>query len=201
MTALFVLAAVGVGLAAVIVLAWPALSTAPWRPARAVAVIAALAVLAGVALVVRDGPNGPVATMKPSTGKPAPTDGEGWARLGRSLASAGRFEEAAAAFAEADRRLPRNAGILADRADTLAMSRGRRFDGEPDRLIAQALEADPRHVKALALSGSSAFRRGDFAVAARQWRTLLPLLPPQGDMAREVAESLREAERRSGAAP
>lgn len=201
MTALFVLAAVGVGLAAVIVLAWPALAASAWRPARAAAAIAAIAVLAGVALVVKDGPAGTPGAARLPAGKAAPTDAEGWARLGRSLAGAGRFEEAAAAFAEADRRLPRNAAILADRADTLAMARGRRFDGEPDRLIAQALEADPRHVKALALSGTSAFRRGDFALAARQWRTLLPLLPPQGDMAREVAENLREAERRSSGAP
>ncbi|PWB61701.1 MAG: hypothetical protein C3F16_07975 [Betaproteobacteria bacterium] len=129
-----------------------------------------------------------------------PEDGQGWATLGRSLAALGRFPEAAQALEEASRRLPANAAVLADRADVLAMAQGRRFAGEPDRLIQEALEADPRHLKALALAGSSAFDRGDYAVAAKYWRRLLAVAPPGGAMAREVEARSREAERRAGAA-
>lgn len=128
-----------------------------------------------------------------------PEDAEGWATLGRSLAAVGRFAEGADALGEAARRSPANATILADRADVLAMAQGRRFDGEPDRLIAQALAADPRHVKALALAGTSAFERGDYAVASRHWRSLLAVVPAQSDTARQVEAKAREAERRAEA--
>lgn len=125
-----------------------------------------------------------------------PEDGEGWAMLGRSLAALGRFGEAGEALGEAARRLPGNASVLADRADVVAMAQGRRFAGEPDRLIQAALEADPRHLKALALAGSSAYDRGDFAMAATHWRRLLAVAPPGGQMAREVEARTREAEQR-----
>jgi hypothetical protein len=45
--------------------------------------------------------------------------------------------------------LPANATLLADLADVSAMAQGKRLAGEPARLIQQALDADPRHVKAL----------------------------------------------------
>lgn len=128
-----------------------------------------------------------------------PEDADGWATLGRSLAAAGRFAEAAEALGEAARRSPANATVLADRADVLAMAQGRRFDGEPDRLIAAALAADPRHVKAMALAGTSAFERGDYAVASRHWRSLLALVPAQSATARQVEAKAREAERRAEA--
>lgn len=129
-----------------------------------------------------------------------PEDGEGWAMLGRSLAATGNFKAAADALGEAAARLPGNASVLADRADVLAMAQGRRFAGEPDRLIQAALQEDPRHAKALALAGTAALERGDYAVAATQWRRLLATIPAQGEMAREVEARIREAERRAGTA-
>lgn len=127
----------------------------------------------------------------------APDDVEGWTALGRSLAALGRFQEAADAMAQASRRRPRDASLLADGADFLAMAQGRRFAGEPDRLIRAALEADPRHTKALALAGTSAFQSGDFAGAASHWQRLLALLPPGTEMAREVEARAREARARA----
>ncbi|MCM2326781.1 MAG: c-type cytochrome biogenesis protein CcmI [Lysobacter sp.] len=129
-----------------------------------------------------------------------PEDGEGWAMLGRSFAATGNFKAAADALGQAAARLPGNAAVLADRADVLAMAQGRRFAGEPDLLIQAALQADPRHAKALALAGTSAFDRGDYAVAASHWRRLLETLPPKGETAREVEARIREAERLAGSA-
>ena len=129
-----------------------------------------------------------------------PEDGEGWAMLGRSLAATGNFRAAADALGQATARLPGNAAVLADRADVLAMAQGRRFSGEPDALIQAALQADPRQAKALALAGTSAFERGDYAVAASYWSRLHGILPPKGEAAREVEARIREAERRAGAA-
>jgi cytochrome c-type biogenesis protein CcmH len=95
--------------------------------------------------------------------------------------------------------MPGNATLLADRADILAMAQGRKFTGEPDRLIQAALQADPRHLKALALAGTSAFDRGDYATAALHWRRYLSLMQPGDPAGREVEERAREAERRATA--
>lgn len=195
----FVLTVVTVALGAALVVSWPLLRSArvphaPWLAAAGIPVV-----VAGVWFALREAPPGPVPALGPGLATPRPggDDGESWIRRARAFAESGRFADAAASYAEASRRLPPSATILAERADTLAMAQGRRFEGEPDRLIAEALALDPRHVKALALSGTSAYTRGDFAVAARQWRALLAVLPAGGERAREVAERLAEAERRA----
>lgn len=195
----FVLTVVTVALGAALVVSWPLLRSArvphaPWLAAAGIPVV-----VAGVWFALREAPPGPVPALGPGLATPRPggDDGEAWIRRARAFAESGRFADAAASYAEASRRLPPSATILAERADTLAMAQGRRFEGEPDRLIAEALALDPRHVKALALSGTSAYTRGDFAVAARQWRALLAVLPAGGERAREVAERLAEAERRA----
>jgi cytochrome c-type biogenesis protein CcmH/NrfG len=196
----FVLTVIAIALGAALVVAWPLLRAArvphaPWLAAACIPVV-----LAGVGLALRENPPGPAPALKEGLATPhgpGTADGETWVRRARAQAEAGRFADAAASYEEARRRLPPSAAILAERADTLAMARGRRFDGEPDRLIAEALALDPRHVKALALSGTSAYTRGDFATAARQWRALLAVLPPGGPAAREVSQRLSDAERRA----
>ncbi|MBK8324909.1 MAG: hypothetical protein IPL06_20130 [Betaproteobacteria bacterium] len=195
----FVLTVVTVALGAALVVSWPLLRGArmphaPWLAAAGIPVI-----VAGVWFALREAPPGPTPSLGPGLATPRPgvDDGEAWIRRARGFAESGRFADAAASYAEAARRLPPSASILAERADTLAMAQGRRFEGEPDRLIAEALALDPRHVKSLALSGTSAYTRGEFAIAARQWRALLAVLPAGGEMAREVAERLADAERRA----
>lgn len=201
----FVLVVVAVALAAALVVSWPLLRAAPVPHAPWIAAAAIPVAVTGVWLLLRESaPSLPTAPAAGAAARVAPRegdDGESWSKRGRAHAMAGRFAEAAAAYEEATRRLPPNASLLAERADTLAMARGRRFEGEPDRLIAEALALDPRHVKALALSGTSAYTRGDFPSAARQWRTLLAVLPPGSDMAREVGERLADTERQAKGIP
>lgn len=127
-----------------------------------------------------------------------PNDGEGWLMLGRSYTTLGRYPEAAEAFGRATMILPPNATMLADYADILAMAQGRRLSGEPEKIIARALSLDPRHVKSLALRGSAAFERGDFARAIEDWRTILTLVPPDSSAAQSISRSLADAERRMG---
>ena len=62
-------------------------------------------------------------------------------------------------------RLPNDSRLLADYADVAAMAQGRRLQGKPEALIARALAADPRNVKALSLAGTAAFEKGDYAGA------------------------------------
>src|SRR5260221_10059584 len=89
--------------------------------------------------------------------------------LGRSYAVLGRFGEATEAYAKAAARMPRDAQLLADYADALAMAQGRTLQGEPERILLRALAIDPNNVKALLLAGTAAFSRNDGAAAVRHW--------------------------------
>ncbi len=125
--------------------------------------------------------------------KAEPGDAAGWSMLGRSYAALNRFPEASSAFSQAVKLLPDDAQLLADYADTLAMAQGRRLAGEPRRIIARALAADPNHFKALALAGSAAFEAKDYAEAVRYWEHLVRTLPPNSELAKSVAGSIAEA--------
>ncbi len=132
-----------------------------------------------------------------------PADREGWLMLGRSYTALGRYRDAAAAFRRALELAPPEAGLLADLADVTGMAQGKRLAGEPARLIQQALDADPRHVKALALAGSVAFEARDYAAARGYWQRLLTVVPADSPVARSVQGSIAEATQleQGGAAP
>lgn len=124
-----------------------------------------------------------------------PDDATGWVMLGRSYAVLDRFPEAVAAYANAVKRSPPDAQLLADYANVLAMAQGRRLQGEPERIIAQALKVDPRNVKALALAGTAAFENHDFKGAIAHWRKILEVVPPDSDMADSIRDSIADAEK------
>lgn len=130
-----------------------------------------------------------------------PEDAGGWAMLGRSYAVLGRFSEAVNAYAEGARRAPRDAQLLADFADALAMTSGRNLQGEPEKLILRALEIDPNNLKALALAGTVAFERKDFKAAADYWRRMLPLVPSDSNDARAIRANVAEAMQLAGGKP
>jgi len=125
--------------------------------------------------------------------KENPEDPEGWTMLGRSYAVLGRFGEASEAYAKAVARMPRDAQLLADYADALAMAQGRTLQGEPERILLRALAIDPNNVKALLLAGTAAFNRNDGAAAVRHWERVLGLLPAESDMVQRVQASIAEA--------
>ena len=132
--------------------------------------------------------------------KEQPENPEGWAMLARSYAAVGRFAEAGAAYAEATARLPANAQLLADYADTLAMAQGRSLRGEPEKLIARALRADPRNLKALTLAGSAAFDRKDYSRAIAYWERAQKLEPADQEFAESLRAGLAEARSLAGSA-
>lgn len=122
-----------------------------------------------------------------------PDDADGWRLLGRSYGVMGRFDDAADAYAKAAARAPRDAGLLADFADVLAMARGRSLQGEPEQLALRALEIEPSNLKALALAGTAAFERKDYARAGAYWERMLPLVAPDSDDARAIQRNVAEA--------
>src|SRR5712664_1147208 len=130
--------------------------------------------------------------------KDNPEDAEGWMMLGRSYAVLGRFGESSEAYAKAAARMPRDAQLLADYADALAMAQGRTLQGEPEKILLRALAIDPDNVKALLLAGTAAFNRNDGAAAVRHWERVLGLLPAESDMIQRVQASIAEARSLSG---
>lgn len=130
-----------------------------------------------------------------------PENPEGWMMLARSYTALGQYPEASVAYASATALQPGNAQLLADYADALAMANGRNLQGEPEEIIKKALQADPNNLKALALAGSVAFERRDYAGAISQWQKILKLVPPDSQAANSVNASLQEARALSGEPP
>jgi len=127
-----------------------------------------------------------------------PDDAQGWKLLGRSYTVMGRFDDAVQAYAKAAQLEPRDPQLLADFADALAMTRGQNLEGEPLRLVERALEIDPGNLKALALAGTAAYERKDYAKAAELWGRMLPLVPPDSEDARMIAQNVEEARKLAG---
>lgn len=130
--------------------------------------------------------------------KNSPDDPEGWIMLGRSYAVLERFDEAAAAYAEAVSRLPGDARLLVDYADVLAMSQGQHLTDEPEKLIQRALAIDPDNPKALALAGTFAFAQKKYAMAAVHWQKLEKSLPAGSELKQAVQGSIAEAQALAG---
>jgi cytochrome c-type biogenesis protein CcmH len=125
--------------------------------------------------------------------KENPDDAKGWVMLGRSYMVLDRFPEAVDAYANAVQRSPPDAQLLVDYADAIAMARGRRLEGEPERLIAQALKLDPDNVKALLLAGTVAFQKKDFRGAIAHWERILKVVPPDSDIADSIRDGIADA--------
>ncbi|MRX18186.1 tetratricopeptide repeat protein, partial [Pseudoduganella sp. FT9W] len=128
--------------------------------------------------------------------KKQPNDVAGWTMLARSYASMGNFEDAANSYRHLISLDRDNPDLLVDFADVLAMSRGKTMQGEPEQLVQQALRIDPENVKALSLSGSTLFERGEYDGAIRQWKKILPLVPPDSETARNTIDSIGIAQQR-----
>lgn len=130
-----------------------------------------------------------------------PDNAKGWAMLGNSYAVLGRYKDSMDAYARAARLTPDNAQLLADYADVAAMAQGKIFQGEPEKLIQQALKIDSGNIKALALAGSAAFQRKDYRAAIDYWQRQLNLLPANSGLERSVSTNIAEARRLSAQPP
>ena len=122
-----------------------------------------------------------------------PADPKAWEMLARSYAAMQKFTEANKAYKRAVELNPGNAQLLADHADVLAMLQGQSMLGEPTKLFERALILEPNNLKALALAGSAAFEKQDFAKAVTFWTKARDLAPPGSDFAKGLASSVDEA--------
>ena len=125
--------------------------------------------------------------------KEQPDNAEGWVMLGRSYTVVGQHADALKAYERAVALRPTDAQVLADYADSMAVNNNMSLAGEPMKWVAKALQADPNNLKALALAGTDAFMRKDYAGAVKYWQRLVDVGPPDSDYVREIAGGLKEA--------
>ena len=125
--------------------------------------------------------------------KDRPDDAQGWSMLARAYAMLGRTAEAMPAYERAVALRADDAGLLADYADAMAVQNGRQLNGKPLELVAKALKIEPGNLKALALAGTAAFDRKDYAGAVQFWDKLMQGVPTDSPYHAQVQAGIDEA--------
>jgi cytochrome c-type biogenesis protein CcmH len=125
--------------------------------------------------------------------KTQPENTEGWTMLARSLNAMGRYADASQAYKNLTTLVPKNAQLLTEYAGSVAMAQGESLQGEPENILARALAADPRNTKALSLSGSAAFERGDYDAAITSWKRVIALAPANSEIVQVANDNIKEA--------
>lgn len=130
--------------------------------------------------------------------KAKPDDAEGWAMLARSYTTLGQVAESLPAYAQALKLAPKDAELMADYADALALQQGRQFSGEPLAWIRKALVQDPRQPKALLLAGTEAFNRQDMPAAIKFWEQVVAAGPAGSGLVEQARNGLDDARKLQG---
>ena len=122
-----------------------------------------------------------------------PNDPEALVILARSYVDLGRYADGSRIYESLVKIIPDEPILWADYADALGMTHNS-LQGAPTKLLERALELNPNNEKALALSGSAAMERGDYASAVRYWEKLLKLLPAEDTQnTKMIGEALNQA--------
>lgn len=128
-----------------------------------------------------------------------PDNAEGWEMMARSMLVLERYADANIAYDNIIRLKGRdNADLLSDYAESMAMANDSLLEGEPDKLIKEALALNPQHPKSLWLAGMSAAQQNRFEAAADYWQRLLALLPKDSEDYKSVSKHLNEVKQLAG---
>jgi cytochrome c-type biogenesis protein CcmH len=133
-----------------------------------------------------------IATLESKIAK-NPNDNESLLFLARAYGESERFADSANTYGKLTQAITDEAWIWADYADVLAMAQGQSLAGPPTKLIERALALDPNYPKALALAGSAAMERGDYAAAIRHWEHLLKGISADSEDAKMIMGGLQQA--------
>jgi cytochrome c-type biogenesis protein CcmH len=123
-----------------------------------------------------------------------PADAEGWAMLGRSYMTLQKFSEARDAYAKAVALKTNDPDLLTDYATALIMLNGRQFQGKPLEAVNRALQLDPKNPKALLFAGTAEFQAKNYKQAIVDWQKVLDRTPANSELARALAEQIKEAQ-------
>ena len=127
--------------------------------------------------------------------KANPDDLQGWVMLARSYKTKGRYEEAANAFAKAEKLVNQEPDLLASYAETLALAAGKGLSGQPRQLVEKALKLDPKHPHSLFLAGAAAMEAGENKKGIAYWEALLPMVDPGSDIEKMLQDGIDKMKR------
>jgi cytochrome c-type biogenesis protein CcmH len=130
--------------------------------------------------------------------KEKPNDPTGWLMLARAYTAQGKFDQALPAFKRVVDLRPQDAQALADYADAMAVVNNQSLDGEPEQLVAKAMQLDPANVKALSLAGTVAFNKAQYSQAVSYWERAVQAADPASGFAAQLKDALDEARKRAG---
>ncbi|KIL98156.1 Cytochrome c heme lyase subunit CcmH [Paramagnetospirillum magnetotacticum MS-1] len=120
-----------------------------------------------------------------------PSDGKGWAMLGRSYRALGRAEEAKEAYRKAVTLLPADTQTRLELA--IMLLEEAEGDSLPDEAISrleEVLALSPDQPDALYFTGLSAAMKGDSARAKARWNRLLMVLPAESPARAQVEKDM-----------
>jgi cytochrome c-type biogenesis protein CcmH len=123
---------------------------------------------------------------------------EGLSMLGRSYLVLGKPAEAVAAYERARQMEPKNAGLLADMADAVAVKNGQSLAGEPMKLVDEALRLEPSNLKALMLAGSEAYERKAIPQAIGFFERMVKVGPADHPMVQQASQAVQQLRQVSG---
>ncbi|HKZ12018.1 MAG TPA: tetratricopeptide repeat protein [Rhodanobacteraceae bacterium] len=128
-----------------------------------------------------------------------PNDAKGWALLAQAYSALDQPQQALDALNHLLKLKPDDPDAMVAWVEATAeTSPSHRIDDASRAKLQRALQIEPTHQRALWLLGISDFQRNNYADAAKQWKTLLPLLEPGSRVAETVKQQLAEAETRAG---
>jgi len=124
--------------------------------------------------------------------KSRPDDLDGWLRLGRSYAVLNQPDDAAAAFAQAERLKPNDPAVLLAEAQALMAghSPAEPMSDQVVALLTRVVAVDPDNLAASWYLGLHAAQQGNFAEARAKWQKLLVALPEGSDERKTIAAAL-----------
>ncbi|TAN05573.1 MAG: tetratricopeptide repeat protein [Rhodanobacteraceae bacterium] len=129
-----------------------------------------------------------------------PDDAQGWALLAQAYSALNQPQQALDALNHLLRLKPDDPDAMVAWVEATAATDPRHLiDDDARAKLRRALQIDPTHQRALWLLGISDYQRQQYADAAKQWKTLLPLLQPGSKVAATVQQELADAESRAGA--
>jgi cytochrome c-type biogenesis protein CcmH len=132
-----------------------------------------------------------------------PNDPQGWALLARAYQAMNRLEESRDALRQAHEHAPDDNDLAVEYAQAIALAApDHRLAGDARALLDAVLKKDPKNQRALWLSGIADYQDEKYPEAIATWKTLLPMLDADSDVARSVRNEIADAEaRRDGREP
>jgi len=134
--------------------------------------------------------------------KRLPKNPNDWWTLARSYTELKRFPDAVRAYEQLVNLAPNEAQLWANYADVYAMAHGQTLQNpEVTKILGRALELDSNNATALALSGSAAMERRDYAAAITYWQKLVGQMEPGSQELQMYSGGIKQARELLAAQP